>query len=321
LSETSPIVTVITPSYNQARFLEDTIQSVLRQEYPSLEYLIIDGGSTDGSVDIIRRYESQLAYWVSEPDSGQADAINKGLARASGKYVGWLNSDDVYLPGAIYRAVATFAEFPGTSMVYANGIKIDEEGNPIAWPRYGQYSLLDLLSMHIIHQPTVFMCRESVESVQRLDPTYHFLLDHHLWIRLARTGSLVFVDEFWAGARDHSQAKNTSQRQGFVIEAGRIIDEMSQFPDVADLMRQHPHQIEAGLRIFEAVYLLADNQAALALQGFLSAMRTDPRSARRCWRLMLLSLAIALNHRRAQTILCDLRARMQERHYIQTQSR
>ena len=315
-----PLVSIITPSYNQAAYLEQTILSVLNQDYPQIEYIIIDGGSTDSSVDIIRRYESNLAYWTSEPDSGQADAINKGLARASGEYVAWLNSDDVYLPGAISRAIATFAEFPEAGMVYANGIGIDKGRNPIAWPKYGQYSLLDLLSMRIIHQPTVFMRRKIVESVRGLDPTYHLLMDHHLWIRIARLAPLVFVNEYWAGARRHSQAKNTVQRLGFAAEARRIINEMSQYPDVAELIKQHHCQIDAGLKIFEAIYLLADNQAALALWGLLSAVRTDTRSAQRCWRLMLLSLAEALNLRWAQTTLYDLRARMQRRHYIQSRS-
>jgi len=319
-SDDVPRVTVITPSYNQARFLEGTIRSVLEQEYPSLEYIIIDGGSTDGSVDIIRKYESRLAYWVGEPDAGQADAINKGLARASGKYVAWLNSDDVYLPSAVSRAVATFAKFPEAGMVYANGIKIDEAGTPVAWPKYGQYSLLDLLSMRIIHQPTVFMRREIVEAVGGLDPTYHLLMDHHLWIRIARVAPRVFVNEYWAGARDHAQAKNTSQRLDFAVEARRIINEMAQFPDVAELIKQHPCQIEAGLQIFGASYLLADDQAALALRRLLSAVRTDPRSVQRCWRLMLLSLAKALNLQWAQMILYDLRAHVQKRHYIQVRS-
>ncbi|MCZ7574926.1 MAG: glycosyltransferase [Ardenticatenaceae bacterium] len=312
---TNPVVTVITPSYNQAQFLESTLCSVLDQDYPALEYIVIDGGSKDGSVDIIRRYESHLAYWVSEPDSGQSDAINKGLVRASGKYVTWLNSDDIHLPGAIFKAVAALERTPEAGMVYANGIGIDSEGNQTDWPHYGQYSLLDLLCMHIIHQPTVFMRKEVVQAVGGLDPTYHLLMDHHLWSRIARIAPIFFVDEYWAAARRHAHAKNTTRRSDFAVEARRILGEMSQHPDVAELIKRHARQIEAGHRIFEAIYSLADDQATLALLQFLSAVRTDPSSVRRCWRLIVLSLAQATHLRWGQSVLYSLRARSQERRY------
>ena len=107
-----PLVSIITPSFNQARFLEATLRSVLEQDYPRIEYLVVDGASSDGSVDIIRRYADQLTWWVSEKDSGQSEAINKGLRRARGEFIGWLNSDDIYLPGAVAAAVQIFQSHP-----------------------------------------------------------------------------------------------------------------------------------------------------------------------------------------------------------------
>ena len=125
------LVSIITPSYNQAAFLEKTIQSVLAQTGAQIEYIIIDGGSRDGSVNIIQRYAGRLAYWVSEPDSGQAEAINKGLQRARGEIVAWLNSDDLYLPGAVSSAVAVLEQKPELGMVFGDAITIDAAGRPL----------------------------------------------------------------------------------------------------------------------------------------------------------------------------------------------
>ena len=123
-----PLVSIVTPSFNQARFLEAAIESVLGQDYPHLEYMIVDGGSNDGSLEIIRKYERRLAWWVSEKDAGQTDAINKGLARANGRILAWLNSDDSYEPGALRAAVDFLLGHPETGLVYGDANFIDEAG-------------------------------------------------------------------------------------------------------------------------------------------------------------------------------------------------
>jgi len=122
-------VSVVTPSFQQAQFLEETIQSVISQSYPKLEYIVIDGGSTDGSVDIIKKYEKNIAYWVSEPDRGQSHAVNKGLEKATGDIIGWINSDDRYYEGAIQKAIEVFSEYPEVDVVFGNVDFIDEQGN------------------------------------------------------------------------------------------------------------------------------------------------------------------------------------------------
>ncbi len=166
-----PLVTIVTPSYNQVRFLEATLRSVLDQDYPSIEYLVVDGASTDGSVEIIRRYANRLTWWISEKDSGQPEAVNKGLQRARGEFVGWLNSDDIYLPGAVSAAVKVFQSHPEAGLVYGDALAIDSDGKPFNLMRARQYTLADLLAFNIICQPAAFMRRSVLDEVGYLNPS------------------------------------------------------------------------------------------------------------------------------------------------------
>jgi len=210
-----PLVSIITPSFNQARYLEQTIQSVLGQDHPRIEYIVVDGASTDGSVEIVKKYADKLAWWVSEKDSGQAEAINKGLVRATGEIVAWLNSDDYYLPGTVSAAVKVFDENPDVVLVYGNMLAVDERGNPFNTLTYKQLFLQDLLCFQIIGQPAVFFRRSVLEKAGMLDPTFHFLLDHHLWIRIAGHGKILHVDQTWSAARYHAEAKNRAKAAEF----------------------------------------------------------------------------------------------------------
>jgi glycosyltransferase involved in cell wall biosynthesis len=203
-----PLVSIITPSRNQAPFLEATIQSVLGQDYPELEYLVIDGGSTDGSLDIIKRYKKRLAYWVSEPDRGQTDAINKGFAHAKGEIFAWLNSDDLLLPGAITRAVNYLISHPETGMVYGDADFIDETGNVIGrFPaRQTDYRRLRQGYVHIPQQSAFF--RASMwNQVGPLDPNFYFAMDYDLWVRIAQQSCIDYFPETWACFRLHRNAK------------------------------------------------------------------------------------------------------------------
>jgi glycosyltransferase involved in cell wall biosynthesis len=204
-----PLVSIVTPSFNQANFLRQTIQSVLTQDYPNIEYIVIDGNSTDGSQGIIKEYEEHLAYWESIPDKGQTDAINKGFAKASGKYLAWLNSDDVYLPGALSEAVAYLEAHPDVGMVYGDCTFIDADGRTIGRFPAAQtdYKKLRRGYVHIPQQASFFR-RDLWEKVGPLDPSFYFAMDYDLWVRLAKEAPLVYLPcHVWAGFRLHGEAK------------------------------------------------------------------------------------------------------------------
>ena len=204
-----PLVSIITPSFNQAAFLEETILSVLNQDYPSIEYIIIDGGSTDGSLEIIRKYEQKLAYWTSEPDHGQTDAINKGFAKAKGEILAWLNSDDTYLPNAVSDAVAFLSTNPDVGMVYGDANLIDEQSQIIGKFPARQTDYKHLLRGYVhIPQQSAFFWAYLLRQVGPLDPTFYFAMDYDLWVRLAKVSKIQYVPQTWANFRLHGSGKS-----------------------------------------------------------------------------------------------------------------
>jgi hypothetical protein len=286
-----PLVSIITPSYNQASYLEQTIQSVLAQTYPSVEYIIVDGASTDGSQEIIQKYAKQLAWWISEPDKGQSDAINKGLRGASGEVVAWLNSDDIYLPGAVSAAVQALEDNPASGMVFGDAVTINETGGELKHLVFGDWGLRELMRFRIICQPAVFFRRSVLEKAGGLDLTYHFLLDHHLWLRLAQQAAVSHIASSWAAARHHPGAKNVSQASGFGQEAFRILHWMEDQPDLRHRLQVDRRHIEAGAYRLNARYLLDGGQPAAALRSYLQALGRSPRFALQHWRRMLYAIA------------------------------
>jgi glycosyltransferase involved in cell wall biosynthesis len=273
------LASIITPSYNQASYLEQTILSVLNQDYPRIEYIVVDGRSTDNSVDIIKKYENKLAYWVSEKDNGQADAINKGFARATGEVIAWLNSDDYYLSGTVSAAVKVFEENPDVVFVYGNMLAVDEHGKTFNILNYKQLTLEDLLCFQIIGQPAVFMRRSALQKTGGLDPTFHFLLDHLLWIKLAQQGKILHTDQTWAAARYHAEAKNRAKAAEFGREAFRILDYVAQDKNLAPTLAKVNRRALASAHRVDARYLLDGGQSAAALSAWTKALFIHPPTA------------------------------------------
>lgn len=205
-----PIVTIVTPSYNQARFLEETILSVLDQDYPNIEYLVIDGGSTDGSVEIIRKYEDRLAYWVSERDQGQSHAINKGFQRANGEILAWLNSDDLYCPGAVRTVVDFLLSHGDVALVYGRADLIDSGRAIVHQIPWEDFDLRTCIARHRypIPQPAAFFRRETIRQVGLLDQRLHYCLDWDYWIRIALAGlKITRISHTLAQCRLHQDSK------------------------------------------------------------------------------------------------------------------
>lgn len=206
------LVSIVTPSFNHARFIEATIQSVLNQDYPQIEYLVMDGGSTDGTADILRRYDNRLAGWVSEKDRGQTDAINKGFARAKGDILAWLNSDDTYEPGAVAAAAAYMQAHPEVGLVYADANFIDAENRVIGRFPAAQTDYRKLRQGYVhVPQQAAFFRADLWRKVGPLDPSFYFAMDYDLWVRLAALAPVVYLPgPVWANFRLHGDAKTVA---------------------------------------------------------------------------------------------------------------
>ena len=286
-----PLVSIITPSYNQAQFLEETILSVLNQDYPNIEYWVIDGGSDDGSLDIIKKYADRLSGWVSEKDNGQADAINKGIGFAKGEVVAWLNSDDVYRPNAVASASQALAAHPQAGMVFSDVASIDVSGEVFNVMHYGDWGLTDLMSFKIIGQAGVFLRRSILNQACLLDPTYHYLLDHHLWLRIGLFGQIKYMPNIiWAAARMHAGAKNVAHAEQFGAEAYRLANWIEQEDAFKPYLDNNRNKIWAGAYRLDGFYLLDGGFPKQALGAYWKALKTHPPTALQDWKRILFAV-------------------------------
>lgn len=228
----NPLVSIVTPSYNQGRFIAETIESVLTQDYSPLEYLVIDGGSTDETVEILKRYENRLSY-VSEKDRGQSEAINKGWRRARGEILAWLNSDDIYLPGAVSKAVAFLQGHPEFGAVYGEGNHIREDGKIIERYPTEPFNRLRLIETCYICQPTVFIRKKVLQEVGILDETLRYCMDYDLWIRIASRYDFGYLPEYLACTRFYGETKTLGQK----LQVHR---------EILEMVHRHHHSVPAS---------------------------------------------------------------------------
>ena len=208
-----PLVSIVTPSYNQAEFVDSTISSVLAQSYPRIEYLVCDGGSQDGTVEIIKRHSDRLAWWCSEKDRGQSDAINKGWRRATGDILAYLNSDDVLLPGAVEHVVHAFQQNPSVGVVHGDWVYLRQDGTQLG-PGQGRPAdfrrLLHNGQIRYIAQPASFYRADVVRRVGLIDESLHYSMDYDLLLRLARESPMMYLSVALAGFRLHTSAKSSA---------------------------------------------------------------------------------------------------------------
>lgn len=222
-----PRVSIVTPSLNQGRFIEETIRSVLLQGYPHLEYLVVDGGSSDGTVDVIRKYERWLTSWISEPDSGQSDAINKGLGRTTGQIVSWLNSDDFLAGDALGIAARTLGDSgPEVGAVVGIGHKLDARGSVISSPLppvVTRASLLDWCHGMNFMQPACFFTQAAWQAAGPLRTDLDYCMDLDLWLRMAEHHEFVVVNETMAFVHAHDDAKTIKARHRMFAEIALLL--------------------------------------------------------------------------------------------------
>ena len=273
-------VTIVTPSYNQAEFLEETILSVLGQDYPEIEYIVVDGGSTDGSVEIVKRYADRLAWWVSEPDGGQTEALNKGFARATGDYVGWINSDDTLLPGAVSTAVAALNARPDAALAFGDAVVVDEQGGRLRLFKAEDLDVREMLRCcrDPIVQQGALIRRDALDAVGGVDESLHTCFDFKLMVALGLRYPSVRIDAPLGTYRLHPASKSMSDAARWAADFQRM------YADV--FARELPREIRAierearsraGLAAARLYYNALQLRSARRAQ--VAALRLYPRHA------------------------------------------
>lgn len=254
-----PLISMVTCSFQQGRYLEHALRSVIEQDYPRLEYIVVDGASTDGSADIIRRHQHALAYWISEPDRGQTDALVKGFARATGEIHGWLCSDDLLLPGALDAVARFFCAHRDVMAAYGDAVWIDAEGRFLRPKKEMGFSRFVFLHDHnYIPQPSMFWRRTLYEAVGGLDPSFELAMDADLWARFSERTRIAHIPRYLSCMRFYPQQKTRSRRIEGRREDGAIraqrIHSLATRPFAAALLAVAARCVRVSAKTFAGGY-------------------------------------------------------------------
>jgi glycosyltransferase involved in cell wall biosynthesis len=271
-----PKISIITPSYNQKKWVEETIRSVLLQGYPNLEYFVIDGGSTDGSVEIIKKYGPWLSGWITKKDRGQSEAINKGLRMATGDIVAWINSDDYYLPGVFFKIAGFFSQHPSAGLIFGRAMNIDEFSCPMGLMKAGTYSFKNLLTQRmVIAQQAAFWKRKVYEAVGGVREDLHYAMDFEYWIRIGRKYPITQIRDTLACYRRTTQSKGGTATSKWGHEFMKILDEIyaaglhdKRLTDIKD-------QAYAGAYLRGAIGYMTSYEVGKARQWIAAAFASD----------------------------------------------
>jgi glycosyltransferase involved in cell wall biosynthesis len=222
-----PQITIVTPSFNQAKYLPETIESILNQDYPRLEYIIIDGGSTDGSVEIIKKYQSHLSYWVREKDSGQSEAINKGFSKATGDLFNWINSDDILFPGALCRIAEAYIKNPNAALIAGYQARSDSQGRIFSVSVVPSRTAMSAKNWIIpLGQQSTFIASKVFEKVGGVREDLHCIMDSELYYRICMAGgSMARAKGFVGMIREHPEAKGVAEKDKWGIERAVVFKE------------------------------------------------------------------------------------------------
>jgi glycosyltransferase involved in cell wall biosynthesis len=275
-----PLVSIVTPTFNQSHFLRDTIESVLGQNYQRVEYLVLDDGSTDGTAQILAEYTGRIE-WESQPNMGQTPTINKGWQRSRGEIVTWLNSDDTLLPGALEKVVDYFSQHPEVDIVFGDTLFTEEDGTPIEKSKSRgvfDYKRFVVECENPIAQPSAFIRRRVVDEAGLLDPHYYYFMDWDFWLRAGMNHRIAYIPETLSTYRLHSQSKTVAQAAKAAPELEYMYRKFFQRADVPPEIRRLERRAMVNMLFTSGGYYLTGNDRKAAARMGLRALRFYPRA-------------------------------------------